>query len=122
MKSMGGETFSSLSPGKGYDYYDETDHTFTFGGMFNTDDVAVSLGYSGTPSIHGFNLLGNPFPSGLDWDYIITHSYPANTSKSLYFTRDNVQCSYVGGIGIPDGCKWNNTPDAGILHQDIQFR
>ena len=63
--------------------------------------MTANLGYAGVPSIHGFNLLGNPFSSGLDWDYIITHSYPANTSRSLYFTRDNVPCTYASGVGIP---------------------
>ncbi|MGB8489527.1 MAG: right-handed parallel beta-helix repeat-containing protein, partial [Bacteroidales bacterium] len=94
-------TFSTFMPGIGYDFYDVTDNTITFDGILNTSDVYVPLGYSGTPSIHGFNLLGNPFSSGLDWDYIINNNYPANTSKSLYFTRNNVQCSYVAGAGSP---------------------
>jgi hypothetical protein len=101
-----GPTFSSLNPGKGYDFYDDADNTFTFGGLLNTGDVAMGLGYSGTPSIHGFNLLGNPFSSGLNWDDIINSvyfPYPSNTSKSLYFTKDNVQYSYIGGVGIPLG-------------------
>ena len=114
---MGGETFSSLTPGKGYDFYDETDNTFTFGGNFNTTDVTMNLGYSGTPSIHGFNLLGNPFSSGLDWDYIITHSYPANTSKSLYFTRDNVQCTYASGVGIPSDVNGIIPPMQGFFNK-----
>ena len=100
----GGPTFSSLSPGKGYDFWDDSDNTFTFGGSLNTSNVTMSLGYSGMPSIHGFNLLGNPFSSGLDWDDIIEgvyFAYPANTSKSLYFTRDNTQCTYAAGVGIP---------------------
>jgi hypothetical protein len=56
----------------------------------------------GSSSLNGFNLLGNPFSSGLDWDYILNNTpFPANTSKSLYFTRDNAQCSYINGVGIP---------------------
>jgi parallel beta-helix repeat protein len=99
-----GPTFSNLSPGKGYDFWDSNDNTFTFSGIFNTSNVVVSLPYSGTPSLNGFNLLGNPFMSGLDWDAIVNGTYftfPSNTSKGLYFTRDNVQCSYIGGVGIP---------------------
>ncbi|HQH24795.1 MAG TPA: T9SS type A sorting domain-containing protein [Bacteroidales bacterium] len=101
-----GPTFSALAPGKGYNYFNSTDHTFTFGGSLNTYDVTTSLAYTiGTPqSVHGFNLLGNPFSSGLNWDDIIEgvyYPYPDNTSKGLYFTRDNKQCSYIAGVGIP---------------------
>jgi hypothetical protein len=101
-----GPTFSALAPGKGYNYFNNTDNTYTFGGSFNTSDVTTSLTYTiGTPQrMHGFNLLGNPFSSGLNWDDIIEgiyFPYPANTSKGLYFTRDNQQCSYIAGVGVP---------------------
>lgn len=99
-----GPSFSSLTPGKGYDFWDGTDNTFSFSGLLNTSTVNVALSYT-LPQVsapRGFNLLGNPFHSGLNWDYMINDaSYPANTSKALYFTRDNVQCTYAGGVGIP---------------------
>ncbi|HOU03567.1 MAG TPA: right-handed parallel beta-helix repeat-containing protein, partial [Bacteroidales bacterium] len=102
----GGPTFSSLTPGQGYNFWDDSDNTFTFGGSFNTSDLTMPLGYSGVPAtMHGFNLLGNPFSSGLDWDDIIEgvyFAYPANTSKSLYFTRNNTQCTYAAGVGLPE--------------------
>jgi hypothetical protein len=99
-----GPTFSNLTPGKGYNFWDNIDNTFKISGTLNTDDVSMSLEYSGFPTINGFNLLGNPFSSGLDWNAIIDglyFTYPENTSKSLYFTRNNIQCSYIGGVGIP---------------------
>ncbi|TAL64873.1 MAG: right-handed parallel beta-helix repeat-containing protein [Bacteroidetes bacterium] len=96
-----GPTFSTLDPGKGYNYYDAVNQAFTFSGTLNTGNVAITLGYSGTPSLHGFNLLGNPFSSGLDWDVITGGTYPSSTSKGLYFTRDNAQCTYIAGVGTP---------------------
>ncbi len=50
------------------------DTTVTFHGSFNSDDIYLDgsqwstpqLSYSG--STHGYNLVGNPFPSALDWD------------------------------------------------------
>lgn len=102
--TISGPTFSNLTPGNGYDYYATTDLKYTFSGQLNTTDVTMSLSYNVDDALHGFNLLGNPFSSGLNWDAIINNlspAYPANTSKSLYFTRDNAQCSYVGGVGIP---------------------
>jgi hypothetical protein len=101
---MGGPTFNTLNPGQGYDFFDYSDHLFTFSGDFNTSDAAMNLDYSGIPYLHGFNLLGNPYSSGLDWNDIansVYFAYPVNTSKGVYFTRDNVQCTYIGGVGIP---------------------
>ncbi len=101
---MGGPTFSNLSPGLGYDYYAATDHKYTFSGTLNISDIPVALSFSANDAVHGYNLLGNPFSSGLNWDDIaneVYYPYPALTSKSLYFTRDNAQCSYVAGVGIP---------------------
>lgn len=100
-----GPTFSSLTPGKGYDYFHDTDKNYTFSGLLNTSGVIMPLSYSGIPvTMHGFNLLGNPFSSGLNWDNIVDGvygTYPSNTSKGLYFTRNNDQCSYIAGVGIP---------------------
>lgn len=103
--STGGPTFSSLTPGKGYNFYDNTNNVITFSGTPNTGNIVVNLSYGGNPSLHGFNLLGNPYPSGLNWDDIVDgiyYDYPSNTSKGLYFTRDNQQCSYINRVGIPE--------------------
>ena len=102
--TTGGPTFSSLTPGNGYDYYAAADQKYTFTGQLNTSNVAMSLSFAANDGLHGFNLLGNPFSSGLNWDDLINNvyfPYPATTSKSVYFTRDNAQCSYINGVGIP---------------------
>jgi hypothetical protein len=94
--------FTNLLPGIGYDYYAVQDNKISFTGQLNTSDVTMSLSYAVNDALHGFNLLGNPFSSGLDWSVINSDpSYPLNTSKTVYFTRDNTQCSFVGGVGIP---------------------
>ena len=102
--AMDGPTFSNLTPGNGYDFYAASDLKYTFSGQINYSNVPMSLSFSVNDALHGFNLLGNPFSSGLNWDDIITNvyfPYPPLTSKSLYFTRDNAQCSYISGVGIP---------------------
>jgi len=103
--TTGGTKFNNLDPGKGYNFYDNVNNEITITGQLKISDVPVSLSFSDHgSSISGFNLLGNPFSSGLDWDQIVdsTHfDYPGNTSMGLYFTRDNVQCSYVAGVGSP---------------------
>ena len=97
-------TFNNLIPGKGYNYFCTTNFKYSFSGALNTSNVPIVLGYSGIPSLHGFNLLGNPFSSGLNWDEIVNSTlftYPGNTSKSVFFTRDDVQCTYANGVGVP---------------------
>ncbi|MCX6254985.1 MAG: right-handed parallel beta-helix repeat-containing protein [Bacteroidia bacterium] len=96
--------FTDLVPGRGYDFYDAADNKFTFSGTLNTSDVSTTVTFlpGGDAGLNGFNLLGNPFSSGLDWDIIAGDAgYPANTSKSIYFTRDNSLCSYINHVGVP---------------------
>jgi hypothetical protein len=102
---MGGPTFNSLATGtngKGYNYWHSSDQTYTFSGLLNTAAVTASLGFSNNGALSGYNLLGNPYMSGLDWNYIINDpGFPLNTTKGLYFTRDNMMCSYINGVGVP---------------------
>jgi hypothetical protein len=75
---------------------------YTLSGLLNTSAVTAPLAFSGNATLSGYNLLGNPFISGLDWNYIINDlGFPANTSKGLYYTRDNIVCTYINGVGVP---------------------
>ncbi len=102
---MSGPGFSSLTPGKGYDLYTESDEVFTFGGQLNVSDVQVNLSYrEGAPTLYGYNLIGNPFPSGLDWNAVLNSeyfSYPEETSSTIFYTRNNEPAVYAAGVGIP---------------------
>ena len=50
------------------------DTTITFHGALNSDDIYLDGSPWSTPQLfysgatHGYNLVGNPFPSALDWD------------------------------------------------------
>lgn len=115
-----GQRFYDLHLGKGYDYYSNTDHTFTFDGVLNTSGLEnIPLAYSGTEpgsENYGFNLLGNPFTSGLSWDVIVSlPDYPLNTSKAVFFTKDNIQYTYVNGVGTPEGANGHIPPMQGFF-------
>jgi hypothetical protein len=66
-------TFSTLNVGQGYNHYLSSNHTYTISGTFNTSNVTDNLAYNSANSTpdytnaQGFNLLGNPFSSCLDW-------------------------------------------------------
>lgn len=101
-----GPTFSSLTPGVGYNYFHTGPASYRISGMVNTSDAIRELPFSNPmmPQQYGLNLTGNPFPSGLDWDMVTSDpSYPENTSKVLHYTKDDEHVYYVNGIGSIPG-------------------
>jgi autotransporter-associated beta strand protein len=96
-----GSTFGVLEVGRGYNYYSYYNATRTFGGTFNTAQVTKAITYHGsTPNLdaYGWNLVGNPFSSSIDWDGVGR----AFVLNAIYFTKNNGFASYVNGVGAPD--------------------
>ncbi|NQY12023.1 MAG: hypothetical protein HRT71_21210, partial [Flavobacteriales bacterium] len=70
-------------------------------GTANTGNIPVSLTHSST----GWNLIGNPYPSPIDWDRV---SKPDSMSEAFYVWdyaggRDGHYMSYIDGVGTNDG-------------------
>jgi len=113
---MGGPTFTTLNPGIGYDYFDGADDEYTFSGQFNSSNLNIGLSRSVDDNLHGFNLLGNPYPCGLNWDIITANgSYPSNTSKWITYTKDNAYYTYNNGVGVPSGTDGHIPPMQGFF-------
>jgi hypothetical protein len=79
---------TSLETGRGYvvKLVEASNPTYTFSGALNDGAVNISVTRTGdTAPKRGFNLVGNPYPSYLDWDA----AYNANTSnvQSTIWTR-----------------------------------
>ncbi|NOR86461.1 MAG: hypothetical protein GQ527_02510, partial [Bacteroidales bacterium] len=72
---------TSMPVGKGYkmwlDANSKTNKTALMEGSLRTTDLSVNLSKSGG----GWNLIGNPFPSAIDWD---EGSWGTNTTGSVY--------------------------------------
>jgi hypothetical protein len=69
----------------------------------------VSFTSSGNVANDGWNLVGNPFPSTIDWD-AATGWTRTNVTNAIYM-RDNGQTSpvyatYVGGVGTNGGSRF----------------
>ncbi len=85
------ETFDNeFVSGKGYlvayDAYKGNDwppNTFSFGGTMNTGDVTISLSYEHTWQWGGWNLIGNPYPSAIDW-YNADHTLMEDNYAYVY--------------------------------------
>jgi hypothetical protein len=61
---------TALNAGQGYVYSNTGgDATLSFTGTLNTGDITLNLTRTGTTEgYRGYNLIGNPYPSYLDWN------------------------------------------------------
>jgi len=114
-------TFNTLVPGIGYNvYFYEPFVVKTFGGNLNTSDFEIEeLSYTGeedNSEIKGWNLLGNPFSSSLDWDAIAV-SFPegGDIENAIYFNRNGSWVSYVDGVGTTGDVTGNIPPMQGFF-------
>ena len=62
----------------------------------------------GTQAESGFHLRGNPFPSALDWNLMVSNTRLSGVDNALYVFKSNGQytgsyASYIGGIGANGG-------------------
>ncbi len=68
-QKVGANNITSFVPGTGYLVAYQASGTRQFSGALNTDDVtATNLTATGGNTYSGWNLLGNPFASALNWN------------------------------------------------------
>lgn len=80
----------NFNPGQGYlvAYVDPNTNAKSFAGNLNNGNVLFTLKYSGTGLFKGSNLMGNPYPSGIDWNkasrtqFADNYAYAYNPLKS----------------------------------------
>jgi len=90
---------------EGYSFYTDIDGVVTFDGDVNTGDMSVSgLPYtdndptSGSLPNHydGWNLVGNPYPSAIDWD--LMRGNLTNLDDAIYVWDGTQYANYVSGV------------------------
>jgi hypothetical protein len=98
-----------LTPNKGYYVYvGPTPVLVAVKGpavKFN-QSFALTRTVSAGPTQDGWNMIGNPYPSTIDWD--ATGWTRNNTDNVLYIwnPNNNQYASYVGGVGVNGGTKY----------------
>lgn len=97
--------FNTLELGKGYNYYNVNPTTFTLQGTLNIFTIRQNLSYSGASDYEGFNLIGNPFASCIDWESLVG-TYTSNVSNAIYFTNRDKMAAYVGGTSVNGGTEF----------------
>ena len=107
--------WDKLYAGKGYYYYasattpsdpDDPD-ALIINGTINTDDIEVDLDYNsggGTEyqEYQGWNLVGNPFTCGIDWDNVVYANNIWDDTESAIYFRSNGTVYAHNQITVPE--------------------
>jgi hypothetical protein len=111
-RTSGGTWNSSFEtdfvPNRGYLVSYPSNVTKSFSGTLNTvplDPINITCTYTAPPTgAGGWNLIGNPFPSAIDWDYVTGGGYLSaemNTALYYYSADDGNYVYYIALPGIP---------------------
>jgi len=102
--------------------------TVEFAGTLNSDvSTAYSLTYTNTNTEKGWNLVGNPYPSALDWDAStgwtktnmdnsIYYWNPATGSGNYSYYVGSGTAPYTGGISNNNGTKYIPAMQGFMVH------
>ena len=86
---------TSLSVMSGYVANIATSGNVIFtGGDLNTGPLNTSLSNSGATKT-GYNLIGNPYPSFLNWESVLSSANTANLSTTMWYRTKNGSNNYV---------------------------
>lgn len=94
----------NLSPVQGYAVYGtSTGNKVTFKGNLNTGDLSIPVTNSATAP-YGWNLVGNPFASSLDWNMVIPTL--SNIGNTIYYLE----------AATGNWLTWNGTTGSGLQY------
>ncbi len=89
-----------LAEMEGYGLYSTTGNanTVTFTGTLNTGTRSHALSFNSNNAAFGWNLLGNPFPSSIDWEAV---TIPSGMSSEVHYIEaaTGADLSYVQNVG-----------------------
>lgn len=93
-----GVSSGNLSVAKGYQIYRHTssDDTVYMTGAYNQGTIGVTLSSTGD----GYNLIGNPYPSTINWD---NATIPSGMGSSIYVYDNGTIRTYTKGGGSVPG-------------------
>jgi hypothetical protein len=118
----------AMTIGKGYAVKYETPETISYIGNLNTGNININVINTNGPEIashEGWNLVGNPYPSPIDWDAASGWT-KTNVNDEIHFWNGLQYASYNAGSGTNGGTnyiplgqgfmvKCNNVGGAGTL-------
>ncbi len=83
--------------------------TVVYKGIINKADVKVNLSNSTNPGdvYNGYNLIGNPYPSAIDWNKVSRS--PTVSDEVIVIKPNGSQATYFSGISNNDGSQYIQT-------------
>ena len=95
---------NSFVTGKGYSVTPNTEITnILFAGALNTGEKTIELQKDGSTSQAGFNFVGNPYPSYIDWKAMVTKNSTVLETNTMWY-RSKIEGSFkfytVDGAGV----------------------
>jgi hypothetical protein len=98
------DSLTNLNVMQGYALWNDNDSLFEFKGSLNTGIIGSANNV--TRSGQGWNLVGNPYPSYIDWDASSGWT-KTNVNNATYRHVNNATwASYVGGVGTNGGTQY----------------
>jgi len=95
---------SQMVVGKGYSVTPNTDGTnILFTGVLNTGEKTITLDKKGSTSQAGYNFVGNPYPSYIDWKAMVTKNSAVLETGTMWY-RSKIEGNFkfytVDGAGV----------------------
>ncbi len=95
---------------RGYDVRNTIDNIVNLEGDFNTGDFGITVTNTDGAEIadhEGWNLIGNPYPSAIDWDASSGWT-KTNVNDAIYIWDESVQnyVTYIDGVGANGGSRY----------------
>ncbi len=128
-----------MPTGQGFSTWADVEQTRTFTGTVNHGEVSITLQLTGAAGItSGWNLIGNPFPSAIDWNASSGWT-KTNVGGVIYVWDEDQYSTWDGSTGTNQGSRYiamgqgffvqATTSSSSIamnnnvqLHNDIPFR
>ena len=102
-------TTETLSPGVGY-AVSPSGTNFAFSGALNNGAQNATIAYNGNTAdaFRGYNLIGNPYPSALNWNNVWANTAnQAAVGSTIWFNSNGTFETYnaSGSVGVPNDVK-----------------
>lgn len=103
---------SPMVVGKGYSVTppnDGTNNILFTGGTLNTGEKAITLDKKGSTSQAGYNSVGNPYPSYIDWNTVVTKNAAILETGTMWYRTKIDATTYkfytvdASGVVAPSG-------------------
>ena len=98
-----------LTAMKGFALWGDPGFTHSYKGTLNTGSKSISgltyTAFTGFPDKSGWNLVGNPYPSSVDWDAVSGWT-KTNLNNAIYVENNGGWATYVSGLGANYGTQY----------------